>query len=232
MQGGIMKTVRYLIGFAAGLAFVSGASVAEAQNKEPESKVEEQARLARKSAGVIFGTWSLIDSPAGGTTTVEDSPLGIGYFRKGIDKHLALETTVGIWRRVVSTPASGGLGGTSGGKTTVILLPQFTSLKLFPFTGPDAMFEPFISAGAGFTLGFISQSGGGGLVGGGGGASGLVPGIGASGNAGVEWRFSNAFGLSAGGHYSYIQFFDDIAGERMYRGTGLTLGITYRFQYQ
>jgi hypothetical protein len=230
MQGESMKTLRCLVGCAAALALVAMPSVAHAQNKEPESKVEEQARLARKSAGVIFGTWSLIDSPAGGTTTVEDSPLGIGYFRKGIDKHLALETTVGIWRRVVSTPASGGLGGSSGGKTTVILLPQFTSLKLFPFTGPEAMFEPFISAGAGFTLGFISQSGGGGLVGGGGG-SGLVPGIGASGNAGVEWRFSNAFGLSAGGHYSYIQFFDDIAGERMYRGTGLTLGITYRFQY-
>jgi hypothetical protein len=203
----------------------------QAQDKQPESKVEETARLARKSAGVIFGTWGLIDSPAGGSTTVEDSPIAMGYFRKGMDKHLAIETTVGVWRRIVETPGSGGIGGTSGGKSTVILLPQFTSLKLFPFTGPDATLEPFISAGGGFTLGFQSISGSGGVLGGGGGGSGLTFGVGASGAVGVEWRFSTAFGLAAGGHYTYIQFFEPIAGGELYRGTGATLGLTYRFQY-
>jgi hypothetical protein len=103
-------------------------------------------------------------------------------------------------------------------------------LKLFPVTTPDAALEPFVSAGVGFTLGFQSSSGGGGVLGGGGG-SGMIAGVGGSGGAGVEWRFSPAFGLAAGGHYTYIQFFDDLAGERMYRGTGATLGITYRFQY-
>lgn len=218
-----------LITLAAALIFARIAS-AQGTTKEPESKEEEQARLARKSAGVIFATWGLLDKPGG--TTVDDSPLGFGYFRKGLDKHLAIETTVGVFRRVVSVPASGGLGGTSGGKSTVVLIPQFTGLKLFPFTGPEDAFEPFISAGAGFTLGFLSESGGGGLVGGGGGGSGLVPGVGASGAAGFEYRFSEAFGVAAGGHYSYIQFFDTLAGEKMYRGTGATLGITYRFQYK
>ncbi len=210
---------------------ITGATAsAAAQDKSPESEAEKQARLARKSAGVIVGTWGQIDSPAGGSTTVSDSPIGVGYFRKGIDKHLALETTVGVWRRVVETPATGGLGGSSGGSTSAILLPQFTSLKLFPFTGPDQAFEPYMSAGAGLTLGFQSQSGSGGLLGGGGG-SGLIVGVGASGGAGVEWRLSKAFGLAAGGHYTYIQFFDNLAGQKMYRGTGANLGLTYRFQY-
>jgi hypothetical protein len=206
------------------------ATGAAAQDKQPESKQEETARLARKSAGVLISTWGLLDSPATGATTADDSPLGIGYFRKGIDKHLAVETTVGVWRRVVTTPASGGLGGSSGGKTTALLLPQFTSLKLFPFTTPDMPLEPFISAGVGFTLGFQSSSGSGGLLGGGGG-SGMIAGVGGNGGAGVEWRFSPAFGLTAGGHYTYIQFFDNLAGEKLYRGTGATLGMTYRFQY-
>ncbi len=212
--------------------FIIGVSAsAAAQDKTPESEAEKQARLARKSAGVIVGTWGQIDNPVGGSTTVSDSPIGVGYFRKGIDKHLALETTVGVWRRLVETPASGGIGGTSGGKTTAILLPQFTSLKLFPFTGPEKALEPYASAGAGFTLGFQSQSGSGGVLGGNSGGSGLIVGVGATGGAGVEWRFSNAFGLAAGGHYTYIQFFDNLAGQQMYRGTGANLGLTYRFQY-
>jgi hypothetical protein len=37
------------------LALLTATSAA-AQNKEPESKQEETARLARKSAGVIIGT--------------------------------------------------------------------------------------------------------------------------------------------------------------------------------
>ena len=77
----------------------------------------------------------------------------------------------------------------------------------------------------------MSESGSGGLLGGSGGVSGMLPGVGASLGAGVEWRFSAAFGLTAGGHYTYIQFFEDLAGERLYRGTGARLGMTYRFQY-
>ena len=191
---------------------------------------EAKASRARRGAGIVIGTWSLVDNPATGSTTVSDSPVAEGYFRKGIDKHLAIETSAGVWRRVVETPASGGLGGSPGGKTSVILIPQMTSIKLFPFTTPDDALEPFVSGGVGFTLGFQSQSGGGGLLGGGG-ASGLVVGVGATTSLGVEWRFSSAFGLRLGGVYTYTQFFDDLAGERMYRGTGANAGITYRFQY-
>lgn len=213
----------------AAFALLATGRTAGAQDTS-KTAVEAKANLARRGAGVNVGTWSMVDNPATGGAKSSDSPLAEGWFRKGIDKHLALETTAGVWRRVIEVPPSGGIGGSPGGKTTAILIPQMTSLKLYPFTGPEDAFEPFVSGGVGFTLGFQSESGGGGLLGGGGG-SGLIAGVGASGAAGVEWRFSTAFGLAAGAHYTYVQFFDDLAGERMYRGTGIKVGVTYRFQY-
>jgi hypothetical protein len=203
-----------------------------AQEKKKEmSAAEEKASLARRGAGLILGSWSLVDDPATGSSTSTDSPIGEGFFRKGLDKHLALETTIGVWRRIIEDPGTPGPFGTPGGKTTVFLVPQMTSIKLYPFTTPENAFEPYISGGAGFTIGLTNESGSGGIVGGGGGVTGLVAGIGGRLQTGVEWRFSQAFGLAAGGHYTYIQFFDKLAGEEMYRGTGITVGMTYRFQY-
>jgi len=208
------------------------ASRVGAQDKPKMSSAEEKAAMARKGAGLVIGTWGLLDDPSKGTSsTTDDSPFAEGYFRKGLDKHLALETTIGIWRRVVTSPGTGGPFGTSGGKSTVLLLPNFTSIKLFPFTTPESKFEPFISGGAGFTIGVLSESGGGGLTGGSGGVTGMTAGVGGRLTAGVEWRLGDAFGLTAGGHYTYIQFFDKLAGEEMYRGTGIVVGMTYRFQY-
>jgi len=220
---------------AAGLAGFMFSVHADAQvttsRTTTESKAEADARMARRGAGVTVGLWSLVDDPATGSSTTTDSPIAEGYFRKGLDRHLALETTAGVWRRVIEKPATGGLGGTPAGKTTAILIPQMTSIKLYPFTGPTNTFEPFISAGLGITLGLQSESGSGGLFGSSGGVSNLLPAVGASFATGFEWRFSQAFGLAAGGHYTYIQFFEDLAGERLYRGTGARVGMTYRFQY-
>ncbi|MEA3245354.1 MAG: hypothetical protein U9Q74_04300 [Gemmatimonadota bacterium] len=213
----------------AAVALLAGSQVVAAQDTT-KTAAETKASLARRGAGINVGTWGMVDDPATGGAKSSESPLAEGWFRKGIDKHLALETTAGVWRRVIEVPASGGIGGSAGGKTTAILIPQMTSIKLYPFTVPEDEFEPFVSGGVGFTLGFQSQSGGGGVLGNGGG-TGLIVGVGASGAAGVEWRFSTAFGLAVGAHYTYVQFFDDLAGERMYRGTGVKAGLTYRFQY-
>ena len=216
-----------------GIAALTAVSAAGAQRPgaAPESKAEADARIARRGAGLMVGMWSLLDDPASGSATTTDSPIGEGYFRRGLDRHLALETTAGVFRRVIEQPATGGLGGSAGGTTTALLIPQMTSLKLYPFTGPEQALEPFVSGGLGVTLGIVSESGSGGLLGGSGGVSGMVAGVGGSLGAGIEWRFSTAFGLTAGGHYTYIQFFEDLAGERMYRGTGVRVGMTYRFQY-
>lgn len=221
-----MNRVSYVIAAAAAVLVASGDVAAQDTTR---TSVEAKATLARRGAGIAIGSWSQVDVPSG--PSVSDSPVLEGYFRKGIDKHLAFETSAGLWRRELSIPASGGIGGAAGGRTTAILIPQLTSLKLYPFTGPDDAFEPFASGGLGFVLGFVSNSGGGGILGGGGGGSGLIAGVGATGSAGFEWRFSTAFGMVAGAHYTYTQFFDDLAGQRMYRGTGVKAGLTYRFQY-
>jgi hypothetical protein len=205
--------------------------VVAAQKKDTLNAVEAEAQRARRGAGITIGTWAMIDDPASGSSTTSDSPIGEGYFRKGLDKHLARETIAGVWRRVISRPGSGGPLGTPGGTTTAYLIPQLTSFKLYPFTTPDNAIEPFISAGAGITLGIQTESGSGGLAGGSGGLSAILPGIGVGAALGVEWRFSKAFGLSGSWNYSYIQFFEDLAGERLYRGTGVRVGMTYRFQY-
>lgn len=215
---------------AAVILAVTSPLVAQDKDK-PRSAAEEKANLARKGAGIIFATWGLLDDPATGSSTSDDSPVLEGYFRKGLDKHLAIETTVGVWRRVITDPGTGGPFGTAGGKTTVLLFPQITSIKLFPFTTPESKMEPFISGGAGFTIGLVSESGSGGLVGGSGGVTGLTAGVGGRLTGGVEWKLGDSFGLAAGGHYTYIHFFDSLAGEQMYRGTGITVGLTYRFQY-
>jgi hypothetical protein len=227
------RHVGWLCAVAVILSLVARDSAAQLTPEKPKlSAAEEKAQIARRGAGLIINSWSLVDDPTAGTSsTIDDLPLGEGFFRKGLDKHVALETTVGVWRRVITNPGTPGPFGTPGGKTTVFLLPQMTAIKLYPFTTPENKFEPFISAGVGLTLGLTSESGSGGLVGGGGGVSGLVAGLGARFTTGAEWRFSKAFGLTAGGHYSYIHFFESLAGQEMYRGTGVMVGLTYRFQY-
>jgi len=97
------------------LAIVLVVAQARAQDSSKPTAQEEKAKLARRGAGAMVGSWSLLDSPGGGVS-VSDSPIGIGYFRSGLDQHLALETTVGIWKRDITAPATGGIGGSAGGK--------------------------------------------------------------------------------------------------------------------
>lgn len=103
---------------------------------------------------------------------------------------------------------------------------------MYPGTGPEAALEPFLAAGAGFTLGVDDRSAvGGGLLGGGSGGTIMVAGVGLKGGAGVEYRFSRAFGLSVLAGYQYVRFFEDVGGDRSYKGLVVFGGLTYRFQY-
>lgn len=230
-----MKThTRIIRATALGMLFAAvwaGGASAQDKDKKKETSAEEKARLARRGAGLVIGSWAMVDDPASGSTTTSDSPIGEGYFRKGMDQHLALETSAGVWRRVITTPASGGLGGSSGGSTTAVLIPQMTSIKLYPFTTPSSKAEPFLSGGLGIVIGIQSQSGSGGLLGGSGGVSQMLVGFGGGTAAGFEWKLGNSFGILADFHYTYLQFFDELAGEKLYRGTGVKAGLTYRFQY-
>ncbi len=192
-------------------------------------QVVQRIKRERQGAGLRVGPWmvSNLSDPSG--TTSSTSPAFEGYWQKGLDRHLVIETSAGLWHREQTSGS-----GTTAESVGSFVVPLFTTLKLFPFTGPEDQLEPFASAGVGFVLGLENQNTvSGGLLGGGGGGSGLsiVAGVGAKGSAGIEYRFSKAFGLSASAGYQYVWFGQDVGGQGSYKGFFLLAGLTYRFQY-
>jgi len=189
----------------------------------------QRVKRERSGAGLRVGTWmvSNLATPSGASSST--LPAFEGYWQKGLDRHLVIETSAGLWHRQQSSGS-----GASAESIGSFVVPLFTSLKLFPFTGPEDRLEPLVSAGAGFVLGVDKQNTvSGGLLGGGGGSTALnvVMGVGVKGLAGLEWRFSRAFGLTALGGYQYIVFTQDVGGQGSYKGLVLFAGLTYCFQY-
>jgi hypothetical protein len=196
---------------------------------------EQRVKAMRRGAGLRIGVWDVRGLTEVSGARVSETPLFEGYFQKGLDLHLALENTVGVYRREQRITRDGGLGGMVEEKVAAYVVPQFTSLKVYPFTRPEQGFEPYIIGGAGLTIGIDDRenSESGGLLGGGGESGiGFVAGFGLKGGLGIEVRFSEAFGMGAGGRYQWVRFFGELAGERTYRGLGADVGLTYRFQYE
>lgn len=225
-----MMSWRAMASVALGITVLCRDAVAQA-----DTLAERRAKEMRRGAGVRVGVWDVRGLGEVSGARVSESPLFEGYFQKGLDLHLALENTVGVYRREQRITRSGGLGGgTVEEKVAAYVVPQFTSVKLYPFTRPEQQFEPYISGGAGLTIGIDDRenSGSGSLLGGGGeSGTGFVAGFGLKGGLGIELRFSEAFGAAVGGRYQWVRFFGELAGERTYRGLGADVGLTYRFQY-
>lgn len=222
-----------LIGALAALAsVVLWAPHAGAQG---DTLTEQRVKQMRRGAGLRVGTWDVRGITQVNGARVSETPLFEGYFQRGLDLHLALENSVSVYRREQRLTRSGGIGGgTIEEKLSAYIIPQFTSLKLYPFTTPAQRFEPYLSGGAGLTIGVDDRenSGSGALLGGGGeSGTGFVAGFGLKGGLGAELRFSDAFGAGVGGRYQWVRFFGELAGERTYRGFGADVGLTYRFQY-
>ena len=209
-------------------------SGADAQDPTPESQLERDARLARRGAGLRGGVWDVRGLTETDGVEYSRTPAFEGFFQKGLDKHLAWENSVGFWRRTQRIASTGGLGGASEEHVDVYVVPTFTALKLFPFTVPANRVEPYLEGGAGFGLGIEDRetSGAGGLLGAGGSnGTQIVPGFGFKGGAGIDLRFSRAFGVTLGARYQWMKFFQDLGGERTYGGMGYDVGLIYRFQY-
>lgn len=207
------------------------ASTLGAQQVEP-SDAESRARLERRGAGIRVGLWDVRGLREVTDATYSETPLFEGYFQHGLDRHLALQNSIGVWRRSQEIEESG-LGGTSRESVQSYIVPMFTALRFFPVTGPEQPFEPFVEGGAGISLGIDDREAtSGGLLGiGGGDGIAMVIGFGFKLGLGAEWRFSRALGLTAGGRYQWVRFLDDVGGERTYRGFGAEVGLAYRFQY-
>lgn len=208
---------------------------APAAKPDPETEAESRARLARRGAGLTVGEWALrgIEVPNG--VEVSTLPLFSGWLRKGLDARLAMENGIGVWRRVQSTPATGGIGGTPGEEVQSWVVAQTTAIRFYPLTDAGAKFEPWVLGGAGFTIGIDDrETNGGGILGGSAGGSGVafVPGVSLQGGAGVEWRLGESYGLIGGARYQWTRFFQDFGGERTYQGPIYEVGLSYKFRYK
>ncbi|MBX3134106.1 MAG: hypothetical protein KF689_12065 [Gemmatimonadaceae bacterium] len=208
---------------------------AQDSTRSGETAAEARARMARRAAGLLVGPWDLrgITPPNG--VEASTMPMITVYLRKGLDARLAMENGVGVWRRVQTTPPTGGLGGTPGEEVQSWVVAQTTNIRFFPATDAGATFEPWLLGGAGFTLGIDDrETSGGGILGGSAGGSGvgIVPGFSLQGGVGAEWWFSNSLALTLGGRYQWTRFLQDFGGERTYQGPVLEAGFTYKFQYR
>lgn len=225
-----MQQIMRFLPAAVSIALCTAQAIAQG-----DTLTEQRVKAMRRGAGVRVGTWDVRGLSEVSGARVSETPLFEGYFQKGLDLHLALENSVSVYRREQRLTRPGPIGGGDiEEKLSAYVIPQFTSLKVYPFTRPEQRFEPYITGGAGLTIGVDDRenSGSGGLLGGGGeSGTGFVAGFGLKGGLGVELRFSEAFGIGAGGRYQWVRFFGELAGERTYRGLGADVGLTYRFQF-
>lgn len=187
--------------------------------------LERQAQLARRGGGLRVSQWHLNGEPLPTGTTSTSTPAFEGYVRKGLDLHLVLENSIGVWRQRQVSSGGGSLLGTSAASTDNYVIPQFTSIVLYPMTKPADRLEPFVRGGLGFALGVQDpQSGGNGIS--------FTPGFGVTGGLGIEWRATDTFGLVAGARYNWIRFFQEFAGAQTYQGPAIEVGVTYHFQFR
>ncbi len=199
----------------------------EARSSSDTMDAHEKAiKRQRGGAGLRFGSWQV--SGLATASAASTLPAVEGYWQRGLDRHVVIETSVGLWSRQqhATTP-----GGASSGSYVV---PMLTSIKIYPATNPGAAFEPFTMAGVGFTIGIDDENAGssGGLVGGsGGGGTNLVPGFGLKAGAGVEYHLGSAFGVQMSAGYQFVKFFQDVGADRTFKGMQVFGGLTYRFQF-
>jgi hypothetical protein len=217
-----------LRGYGAALLLVLATAAAAEAQQRPESPQEVEARLARQGAGLQFGVWRVEGVDRGGVDA-STWPFIDGHFQRGLDRHLAIESTAGLWRREELETRSG-IGGATTTRRTTYVVPLLTGLRFYP-TAPGTRVEPFLSGAVGFALGIEDgQGASGGILGGSGGTR-VETGFGFRGATGVEFALSPAFGLSAGAGYQWIRFGSRVGPVETYRGVRVTGGLTYRFQY-
>jgi hypothetical protein len=210
---------------------LAGAGEAFAQAEEREDP-ERAARLARSGAGLRIGTWQVRDLRDVDGASASTWPYVEAYWQRGIDMHLAIESTIGLWRRRETHPGTDGLTGTPPSAVNAYVIPLLTAVKFYPATRPGSAVEPYLQAGLGFALGIEDREGSaGGLLGGRGSGTSMVTGFGARGGAGTDVRLGGAFGATVGVTYQWLRYGDPLAGAQTYQGLAFTAGLTYRFRY-
>ncbi len=213
------RTLPFLLFLAGGI--VLPVQVEAQQNR---SEAEERAERERRGAGLRVGPWVGLELTEVEGADYSTWPQFEGWFQRGLDRHLAVESTISFWRRTQERGSE---------RVSTFVVPLFTSLKFYPATGPEAPIQPYLLGGGGLGLGIDDREGtSGGLLGlGGSDGTRIHTGFGFRAGGGVDLTLSQAFGVTVGGRYQWIRFDGEPGGHRTYRGTVADVGITYRFQY-
>ena len=212
------------------MALLSISTTARAQSRVSSdstkpAELEHKVQAARRGGGIRAGEWHLNGQQLPSGVTTSEWPELEGYVRSGLDLHVVLENSIGVWRQRQTSAGSGGLLGTSAATADNYIIPQYTSVLVFPVTTPTDRVEPYLRGGVGFALGVEDPQGGSAGIS-------LTPGFGATGGVGVEWRATDAFGLAIAGRNQWIRFFSDFGGLRTYQGPAIEAGISYHFQFR
>jgi len=226
----IRSTHQALHGIALVLLSVVFCGSIAAANDDPAA----QTKRARGGGGLRVGTWQVVGLDEPGAPSSTQSVAAEGWFQKGFDVHIALESTLGFWQRTQTLTEAGSVAGTgTERKIQTYLVPTMTTLKLYPATSPSSPLEPYLAAGVGVVLGIDNED-----------VSTTDPivapgttntfhtGLGIQTGAGIEWNSPSPFGLTVGGRYQWASFGEDVGGKALYRGPAYFGGVTYRFQYQ
>ncbi len=197
-----------------------------AQAAEAVDPAAAGTQRARNGGGIQISTWQPEKEDG-----VENKAMVAfqGWFEKGLDVHLAWQNTLGYWRRT-TTWSQTDLTGTTTYERQTHLVPTITELRLYPFTTPDDRVEPYLFGGAGVVLGFEQEKSS--ALAAANPGFGMHTGLGLRAGAGVDLRASEMFGVTVGSHFESASFGQEKSGERLYKGFGFDVGLTYRFQYR
>lgn len=184
----------------------------------------------RREAGLRGGTWNLsIKDPP--NSAVSAWPMFQAFYQTGMSRHLATETSIGLFRRTISATDSAGLFNVGTQQITSYVIPLMVALKYYPFTSPGAFLQPFVGGGVGFTLGFDNTRSTGGPLGSGTSTS-QSTGLGFRGDAGLEIYSGHRVGLVVSGGYMLQWFGGQLGGvSRTYKGVSVMVGLTYHLPY-
>jgi len=217
-----------LLAALSAIVIVTNAATAQSPTSGDTAKtsdVVKHAQMARRGGGLRVGPWHLNGRDASTGSASSTIPDVEGYVRTGLDLHLVLENSIGVWRERQAGAASGGLLGSSGTENDAYIIPQFTSIVFYPMTAPNDRVEPFLRGGLGFALGIQDPQSGGGSIS-------FTPGFGLTSGLGLEWRMTEALGLTVSTRYQWIRFFQEFGPQQTYQGPVVEAGISYRFQYR
>jgi hypothetical protein len=202
-------------------------TTATAHAAYPRDEATSGTEQLRNGAGLQVSSWQP-DKPIGfdntGTMAFQ------GYLLKGLDLHLAWDNTLGFWQRTTKWSDTQPIFGTTNHELDTYLVPTITALRLYPFTTPEKLVEPYMSAGVGPVFGIQQMKISGSFTPEN--TTNMLAGFGVRAGAGVDIRGAGPFGVTLGGHFESASFGEEMVGERVYQAWGADFGLTYRFQYR